>query len=89
MSPNTAVPPGVRDKTSIPANDHDTTGGPGAGAGTTYWYAATAATDSAAQTAAASAPHLVLRFQNNAATNNGASAEYPENAYCTAKSKML
>jgi len=67
----------------------DRGGGPGAGAGTTYWYTATAPTDSADQTAAVSAPHFVLRFQNNAATNNGASAEYPENAYCTARSKML
>lgn len=89
IRPNTAVPPGVLDKTSIPETDHDTTGGPGAGAGTTYWYTATAPTDSADQTAAVSAPHFVLRFQNNAATNNGASAEYPENAYCTARSKML
>ena len=34
MKPNTAVPPGVRDRTSIPATDHATIGGPGAGAGT-------------------------------------------------------
>jgi hypothetical protein len=33
MNPNTAVPPGVRDKTSIPATEATTTEGPGAGAG--------------------------------------------------------
>jgi hypothetical protein len=36
INPKTAVPPGVRDKTSMPATDQATTGGPGAGAGTTY-----------------------------------------------------
>ena len=36
INPKTAVPPGVRDKTSIPAADQATTGGPGAGAGTRY-----------------------------------------------------
>src|SRR5256885_3131795 len=43
---------------------------------------------SAVQTATARAPHLVLFFQNSAATSNGASAEYPANAYWLAISKM-
>jgi len=34
MKPNTAVPPGVRVKTSVPPNDQTTVAGPGAGAGT-------------------------------------------------------
>lgn len=36
INPKIAVPPGVRERTSTPAIDHITTGGPGAGAGTTY-----------------------------------------------------
>ena len=36
INPNTAVPPGVRERTSIPAIDQATTGGPGAGAGIRY-----------------------------------------------------
>lgn len=34
MKPNTAVPPGVRERASIPPTDHNTADGPGAGAGT-------------------------------------------------------
>ena len=34
IKPNTAVPPGVRVKTSTPAGAQETIGGPGAGAGT-------------------------------------------------------
>ena len=35
MNPKTAVPPGVRDRTSVPPSDQITVAGPGAGAGTT------------------------------------------------------
>jgi hypothetical protein len=34
MKPNTAVPPGVRDRTSVPPIEYITVAGPGAGAGT-------------------------------------------------------
>jgi len=36
INPNTAVPPGVRERISTPAIDQATTGGPGAGAGIKY-----------------------------------------------------
>jgi len=74
INPNTAVPPGVRDNTSTPPGAHKIVGGPGAGAGTIACNTATAATASAVQTVTANAPHFVLPFQNNAATNNGDNA---------------
>ena len=74
MNPNTAVPPGVRDKTWTPPSAHTTVGGPGAGAGTIACNTATATTATTVQRVTASAPHLVLPRQNNAATRSGDNA---------------
>ena len=74
MNPKTAVPPGVRVRTSMPERDQISVGGPGAGAGTTCWKIATAVTAAATHTVEASAPHFVLPFQNSAATSKGYSA---------------
>ena len=81
MNPNTAVPPGVRVNTSVPPSAQITVGAGGAGAGTTAWKIATAATVIATQSVTASAPHFVLPFQNSAEINNGDIAANPENPY--------
>lgn len=81
IKPKTAVPPGVRVRTSKPPGAQDTIAGPGAGAGTTCWKIATAATAEATKTVDASAPHLVLPLQNKAAIRSGDKAANPENAY--------
>jgi hypothetical protein len=88
MKPNTAVPPGVLDKTSTPPGAQRIVAGPGAGAGTTSCKIATNATASATQTVDASAPYFVLPFQNNAAIKSGDNAAKPENPYWIASSKI-
>lgn len=47
------------------------------------------ASESATHRVAASAPHLVLRFQKSAASMTGAMAAKPENAKRIASSKMF
>src|SRR5262245_42313284 len=89
MKPNTAVPPGVRVSASSPNARQTTMGGPGAGAGTRAWNTATAVTEAATQTVAASAPQRVLPRQKRAATSSGDSAAKPLNAYWMASEKML
>src|SRR6185295_11679513 len=85
--PSTIVPDAARVTTSMPPIEKTGTVPPG-GAGTTDCSTATASTAAAVHTVAASAPHLVLSFQNSAATSSGDSAEYPANAYWVASSKM-
>ena len=89
MNPQIVVPPAVRARTSTPPSAQTTTGGPGAGAGIAAWKTPVRITLAIAQIVEASAPHLVLPFQNSAAIMSGNIAEYPENAYCVAKSKIV
>src|SRR5436309_10281130 len=89
MKPRTEVPPEVRASRSSPPADQTTVGGPGAGAGTIAWKAATATTPAADQTVTAKAPHFVLHRQKRAATSRGARAANPVKAYWTAREKML
>src|SRR5262245_13019877 len=69
-SPNTIVPAATRVMTSAPAIDSTTVAVPGGGVGTTDCRTAIEATAAAVQTVTASAPHLVLFRQNNAATSS-------------------
>src|SRR5215212_452895 len=88
MKPNTAVPPGVLDKTSTPPGAQRIVAGPGAGAGTIDCNTATATTATAVQTVTASAPHFVLPLQNNAATNKGDNSSSPLISYLIASSNI-
>src|SRR6266536_493303 len=83
ITPRIDVPPKFRVTKFAPINDQTTTSerGPGGGAGMTYCMPATPATETRTHTVAASAPHLVLRFQKSAAARSGESAANPENAY--------
>src|SRR5215207_5992585 len=74
-NPSTVVPAAMRAMTSTPPTAQTVTDVPGGGAGTVDWMTATPAIAAAVQSATASAPHLVLFFQNSAAISSGDSAE--------------
>src|SRR5688572_619558 len=87
-NPKTVVPARMRSMTVTPLMVSTGTAVPGAGAGVTFCMIATLRTAATVQTVEARAPQRVLPFQKIAAISSGASAEYPANAYCVARSKI-